>query len=75
MEQKKMQERLAAVKEGPRVDVKTRWNEGMTGVKVDEREEFTLMTDAQKDRIRAMLEANLLEDLWAEADDIDRENR
>eukprot|EP00961_Rhodomonas_salina_P154526 2081460-Rhodomonas_salina.1 len=36
MEQKKMQERLAAVKEGPRVDVKTRWNEGMTGVKVDE---------------------------------------
>eukprot|EP00961_Rhodomonas_salina_P109774 1477348-Rhodomonas_salina.1 len=56
-----MQERLAAVKEGPRVDVKTRWNEGMTGVK--------------KDRIRAMLEANPLEDLWAEADDIDKENR
>eukprot|EP00961_Rhodomonas_salina_P063430 852046-Rhodomonas_salina.3 len=47
----------------------------MTGVRVDEHEEFTPMTDAQKDRIRAMLETNLLEDLWAEADDIDRENR
>eukprot|EP00961_Rhodomonas_salina_P209578 2829422-Rhodomonas_salina.2 len=33
------------------------------------------MTEQQKDRIRAMLETNLLEDLWAEADDIDRENR
>eukprot|EP00961_Rhodomonas_salina_P060893 817650-Rhodomonas_salina.1 len=75
MAQKKMQERLAAVKEGLRVDVKTRWNEGMTGVRVDEREEITPMTDAQKDRIRAMLETNLLEDLWAEADGIDRENR
>eukprot|EP00961_Rhodomonas_salina_P229319 3099175-Rhodomonas_salina.1 len=75
MVQKKMQERLAVVKEGPRIDVKTSWNEGMTGVRVDEREEFTPMTDAQKDRIRAMLETNLLEDLWVEADDIDRENR
>eukprot|EP00961_Rhodomonas_salina_P167453 2256333-Rhodomonas_salina.1 len=75
MAQKKMQERLAAVKEGPRIDVKTSWNEGMTGIRVDEREEITPMTDAQKDRIRVMLESILLEDLWAEAADIDRVNR
>eukprot|EP00961_Rhodomonas_salina_P062052 833118-Rhodomonas_salina.2 len=62
-------------KEGQRVNVKTCWNEGMTGVRVDEREEIAPMTEQQKDRIRAMLETNPLEDLWAEADDIDRENR
>eukprot|EP00961_Rhodomonas_salina_P007253 98012-Rhodomonas_salina.1 len=54
MAQKKMQERLAAVKEGPRVDVKTCWNEGMTGVRVDKREEIAPMTDSQKDRIRTI---------------------
>eukprot|EP00961_Rhodomonas_salina_P001001 14260-Rhodomonas_salina.1 len=47
----------------------------MVGVKVNEGNDIAPMGEAQKERLREMLEPNPLEELWAEADDYDAENR
>eukprot|EP00961_Rhodomonas_salina_P130033 1750996-Rhodomonas_salina.2 len=75
MAEKKVKELIREAGLGPRIDVKTRWNEGMVGVKVNEGNNIALVSETQKERLTEMLEQNQLEELWAEADGFDAENR
>eukprot|EP00961_Rhodomonas_salina_P276959 3742860-Rhodomonas_salina.1 len=62
MAEKKVKERIREAGLGPHIDVKTRWNEGMVGVRVNEGNDITQMGEAQKERLREMLEPNPLEE-------------
>eukprot|EP00961_Rhodomonas_salina_P255365 3451209-Rhodomonas_salina.1 len=62
MAEKNMKEQIREAGLGPRIDVKTRWNEGMVGVRVNEGNNIALMGEAQKERLREMLEPNPLEE-------------
>eukprot|EP00961_Rhodomonas_salina_P267384 3612856-Rhodomonas_salina.1 len=62
MAEKKVKELIREAGLGPRIDVKTRWNEGMVSVKVNEGNNIAPMGEVQKERLREMLEPNQLEE-------------